>query len=179
MAPVPAARSKVRTHPLAYVSLAALFLLSVAHWTRDAFDNIDVVRHATEYIRDPFELDEANRDAISLQPEAVAAGLKSGDAVLAVNGRPLDGFVVYYSALRRARAGDRLSVQVRYADPQRDRDARQDVPDDARGGGAERAADADFRSPSVDGVRGDTVSQSRARIAAAQQARRTIRRASP
>jgi len=32
--------------------------------------------------------------------------------VRAANGRPLDGLVVYYGALRRARAGDRLRVEV-------------------------------------------------------------------
>ena len=41
----------------------------------------------------------------NLQPEAEAVGMKFGDAVLAVNGRPIDGFFVYYGTLRQARAG--------------------------------------------------------------------------
>jgi hypothetical protein len=111
MAAVPA-RSKVRTHALVYVGLAALFLISVTHFALDAFDRIDAVRHGGEYVREPFYLGDANWGAVFLQPEAEAAGMKYGDAVLAVNGRPVDGFIVYYGALRQARVGDRLRVQV-------------------------------------------------------------------
>jgi len=102
----------VRTHAVAYICLAALFLLSITHWTRDAVDRIDAIRHGDEYVRDPFELIEPDRVAINVEPEARAAGLKAGDVVRAANGRPLDGLVVYYGALRRARAGDRLRVEV-------------------------------------------------------------------
>ena len=112
MTAMPAARSRLQTHALSYLCLAALFLISVTHFARDAFDSFDVARHASEYVRDPFELGLVNWGAVSLQPEAHAAGMRNGDAVLAVNGRPVDGFVVYYSALRRARVGDRLQVRV-------------------------------------------------------------------
>jgi phosphoserine phosphatase RsbU/P len=110
---VPPANAKLRAHALAYAALAALFIFSVAHFARDAADRIDAVRHAAEYVRDPFGFGDANWGAIELQPEAESAGLERGDKVLAVNGRPVDGFVVYYGALRRARAGDRMQIQVR------------------------------------------------------------------
>jgi hypothetical protein len=103
-------RSRFRTHALAYAGLAALFLISVTHFARDAVDRIDAVRHASHYVRDPFELGLANWGAIDLQPEAEAAGLKRGDALLAVNGNPVDGFIVYYGALRRARTGDQSDL---------------------------------------------------------------------
>jgi hypothetical protein len=71
MTAMPEGRSSLQTHGPAYLCLAALLLISVTHWTRDAFDHIDVVRHASEYIRDPFEFgDDPNGDATSLQPEA-------------------------------------------------------------------------------------------------------------
>jgi phosphoserine phosphatase RsbU/P len=105
-----------REHAPAYVALAALFLLTVSVLGQRAYDRFDVVRHSDEYARPPFYLGDANWGAIALQPEAEAAGLKYGDAVLAVNGHPVDGFVVYYGALARANAGDRLVVQVRSAD---------------------------------------------------------------
>lgn len=117
MPAVPAAKSRLQTHALAYCCLAVLFLISVTHWTRDAFDRIDAIRHAGDYVRDPFDLVDISRSATGLAPEAEAAGVKEGDVVLAVNGRPLDGFVVYYGALRRASVGDRLRVQVRSAAP--------------------------------------------------------------
>jgi sigma-B regulation protein RsbU (phosphoserine phosphatase) len=118
MAAVPAATSRLPTRAPAYFCLAALFLISVTHFARDAFDRIDAVRHASQYVREPFYLGDANWGAVFLQPEAEAAGMKYADAVLAVNGRPVDGFIVYYGALRKARVGDRLRVQVQSpADP--------------------------------------------------------------
>ena len=102
----------MRTHAVAYICLAALFLLSVTHFARDAFDRLDAVRHASEYVRGPFYLGDANWGVEYVQPEAEAEGMKAGDAVLAVNGRPIDGFFVYYGALRNARVGDRLRVRI-------------------------------------------------------------------
>ena len=93
-----AARSRLRAHAPAYAALAALFLFSITHFARDAFDRIDAVRHAAERVRDPFYLGDANWGAVGLQPEAEAAGLKYGNVVLAVNGRPVDGFFVYVNA---------------------------------------------------------------------------------
>ena len=52
-----------------------------------------------------------------LLPEAEATGMKFADAVLAVNGRPVDGFIVYYGTLRRMTPGDRLAVRVQSPGP--------------------------------------------------------------
>ncbi len=43
--------------------------------------------------------------------------MQFGDAVLAVNGRPIDGFFVYYSLVRQAKPGDRWRVQVQSPGP--------------------------------------------------------------
>ena len=48
-----------------------------------------------------------------LSPEARQAGLKEGDVLLAVNGRPLTGTAVYGEEMAQAHAGDLLSVTVR------------------------------------------------------------------
>jgi sigma-B regulation protein RsbU (phosphoserine phosphatase) len=109
---MPAHKSRIRAHTWAYLGLAALFLLSVTAIARDVSDNVDQLRHGNEYARPPFHLGDANWGAVVIQPEAEAVGMKFGDAVLAVNGRPVDGFFVYYGALRQARAGDRLRVKV-------------------------------------------------------------------
>jgi hypothetical protein len=114
---MPVDRSHARAHTLAYLGLAALFLFSVTAIARDVSDSIDQMRHGSEYARPPFYLGDANWGAVVLQPEAEAVGMKFGDAVLAVNGRPVDGFFVYYSTLRQARAGDRLRVQVQSPGP--------------------------------------------------------------
>jgi sigma-B regulation protein RsbU (phosphoserine phosphatase) len=106
-----ATKSQAREHALAYVGLAALFVIAVTHFARDAFDRLDAMRHAHEYVREPFQLGDWNWGATDVQPEAEAAGMKFADAVLAVNGHPVDGFYSYYHALRQARAGDLLRVQ--------------------------------------------------------------------
>ena len=110
---MPAARSKRRTHALAYFALAALFLLSAAYFTRSAFDRLDAIQHAHEYAREPLYLGDGNWGAVGLQPEAEEAGAKYGNQVLAVEGRPIEGFVTYYSTLRQAKAGDVLHLQIR------------------------------------------------------------------
>src|SRR5881397_1262900 len=107
-----ASKSQLRTHSLAYAGLAALFVIAVTHFARDAFDHFDTIRHAHEYVREPFQLGDWNWGAVGLKPEAEAAGMKFADAVVTVNGHPIDGFFTYYHALRQARVGDRLHVQA-------------------------------------------------------------------
>ena len=110
---MPAASSNIRAHALAYACLTALFLLVVTSFARDTKDNVDLIRHANEYVRPPFLLGDANWGAVALRPEAESAGMKFADAVLAVNGRAITGFVDYYGLLRRSNPGDHLRVQVR------------------------------------------------------------------
>src|SRR5215472_6538048 len=110
---MPAAKSKLRTHAFTYFGLAALFFLSAAYFARTAVDRFDAIRHADEYPREPLYLGDGNWGAVGVQPEGEEAGAKYGNQVLAVEGRPIDGFVTYYGALRQARAGDVLQLQIR------------------------------------------------------------------
>jgi phosphoserine phosphatase RsbU/P len=96
-----------------YAALAAVFLLASTTYVRDVSDNLDVQWHATEYARPPFYLGDANWGLVQIQPEAETAGVRFADALLAVNGRAIEGFVDYYGTVRNARAGDQLQVQVR------------------------------------------------------------------
>jgi sigma-B regulation protein RsbU (phosphoserine phosphatase) len=114
---MPAVSSKVRAHKLAYVALAAVFLLSVIAFGQRAYDSVDLMRHDREYVRPPFYLGDANWGVTFVQPEAEAEGMKFADAVLAVNGRPVDGFVDYYGLVRQMRPGDRLAVRVQAPGP--------------------------------------------------------------
>jgi phosphoserine phosphatase RsbU/P len=96
-----------------YAALAAAFLLASATYVRDISDSVDVRWHDTEYARPPFYLGDANWGLVQIQPEAETAGVRFADALLAINGRSIEGFVDYYSTVRKARAGDQLQVQVR------------------------------------------------------------------
>ena len=105
---------------LAYAGLAALFLLAVTGFVRNAFTSVELLRHRSDYARAPFHLGDANWGAVGLLPEAEAEGIKFGDTVLAVNGRPVDGYFVYYGAVRKAKPGDQLRVQMKTPGPQND-----------------------------------------------------------
>jgi len=113
MAPMPALRTTLRTHPLATLSLIALFAIAAAQWLRDASDRVDEMLHGDQYVRTPFYLYGFNFEVASLDSSAEAAGLRKGDLVLAVNGRALDGLTAYIGPVRRARVGDRLRVRIR------------------------------------------------------------------
>ena len=112
--------SRRRGHTLAYAVLAALFLLSVTAAVRNAADSVDLLRHEHEYARAPFHLGDANWGVVALEPEAEQAGMKFADTLLAVNGRPVDGYFVYYGTVRKAKPGDRLNVRVKTPGPQND-----------------------------------------------------------
>lgn len=112
--------SRRRGHTLAYAVLAALFLLSVTAAVRNASDSLDLLRHEREYARAPFHLGDANWGVVALEPEAEKAGMKFADTLLAVNGRPVDGYFVYYGTVRKAKPGDRLNVRVKTPGPQND-----------------------------------------------------------
>ena len=108
--------------------LAALFLLAVTGAVRNATDSLDLLRHEREYARAPFHLGDANWGVVALETEAEQAGLRFADTLLAVNGSPVDGYFVYYGAVRRAKPGDRLRVQVRTPGPQNDPVREQSIP---------------------------------------------------
>ena len=119
----------MQRHTLAYLGLAALFLLSVAVFAQRAYDSVrcDAARHANTSGRRSTSATRIGAPSICSRKRK-PRGMKSGDAVLAVNGRPVDGFVVYYGALRQARAGDRLRVQVQSPGPAQPRQRRVDRP---------------------------------------------------
>jgi phosphoserine phosphatase RsbU/P len=96
-----------------YAVLIVLFLLATTVFVTNLSENVDVLQHDTEYARPPFYLGDANWGSVALQPEAEASGMKFSDVLLNVNGRPMDGFFVYYGTIRQARAADRLQVRVR------------------------------------------------------------------
>ncbi len=104
---------RTQTPTLAYAGLAALFVLSAITFGQRSYDTIDLLRHDRAYVRPPFYLGDGNWGVTFVQPEAAATGMEFADALLAVNGRGVESYPVYYGVLRHMTPGDRLAVQVR------------------------------------------------------------------
>jgi hypothetical protein len=113
MAPMPALRTTLRTHPLATLGLIALFTIAAALWLRDAGDRADEMLHGDRYLRPPFNLSPLTLEVTWLDSSVKASGPGNGDVVLTVNRIPLDGLTGYFGQVRRARFGDRLRVRIR------------------------------------------------------------------
>ncbi|HEY3454401.1 MAG TPA: SpoIIE family protein phosphatase, partial [Bryobacteraceae bacterium] len=109
---MPVDASRTRAAYLAYLALALLFAIAVTNRIRDAVDRFDELLHGVERARTPFDLVDADLSASYLQPEARAAGLKDGDVISSIGSRAIRGSTDYYSLLRKARPGGRLSVGI-------------------------------------------------------------------
>ena len=98
---------------LAYLLLAILFGISVIHRIRDTADRIDEMRNGTAIARLPFSVDLPGFAIIDPRPEAEAAGIKTGDAIVAIDGQPLRDGGDLFVPLRERRAGEQLVLRIR------------------------------------------------------------------
>ena len=105
-------RSAIHRSTLAYAALAALFIICVSYFARIAYHEIDSTLHADTRVRLPFYLGDSNSGILDPGPEAKAAGVRGGDKLLAVEGRPMDGFVVFYGRILQSKPGDTLHIQA-------------------------------------------------------------------
>lgn len=109
-------RGKTRHWPYALLILFCAVVLGAR--IRGTVYQVDSDLHgATTEVRDPFAgiIAVAMRVAAPL-PEAASAGLRRGDKLVSVNGRPSQGVGDYYEALQYAKPGDSLRLQVQTGD---------------------------------------------------------------
>jgi len=106
-----------RRRPVAlYVVLAVLAAFTFGYEVRLTYQNFpEWFGHKDAAIR-PFFADDRGTGPIEisfLNTEAKDAGLKSGDELVAINGKPVTGTAVYGEAMRTSRGGDTLHLLVR------------------------------------------------------------------
>jgi sigma-B regulation protein RsbU (phosphoserine phosphatase) len=114
MTPMPGQSTRDQGRPyVAYFCLLALFAVAVMDHIGTAANSFSFVFRSGQHVRDPFEAVGLEMNLADVRPEARAAGLKDGDRLVAIGGRAVQGFSDFYSAIRQARPGERLEVQVR------------------------------------------------------------------
>ena len=97
-----------------YATLAVLFVVAVAYQLR-ALEYRFPRWFRVSHVAWPFLLDAEDQPHFFLQyvrPNAQQAGLRDGDTLLAVNGRPVTGRAVLADALATARQGDVMKVMT-------------------------------------------------------------------
>jgi sigma-B regulation protein RsbU (phosphoserine phosphatase) len=99
------------------VALVVLFLLAVTYETRYIEYVFPIWFGHVNQANWPFLVGVTKNDLsiAYLGPEAKAAGLREGDTLVAVDGKPVTGTAVYGQAIAHAHGGDVLSVSVRPA----------------------------------------------------------------
>jgi sigma-B regulation protein RsbU (phosphoserine phosphatase) len=98
---------------LRYVVLALLFAISVLF-------QIGSVRNIGDYLSasvPKFAPAEGTAVLRFVDARASAAGLRRGDILVAINGRPYTGELLLFEAMKRARPGESLTVTVRSPEP--------------------------------------------------------------
>jgi sigma-B regulation protein RsbU (phosphoserine phosphatase) len=109
---MPAAKRELR--PVLYGALALLFLISAAYRAFDISERVGELVHGAEYARDPFDIDLPHWELQGVEREAEDAGLRRGDTITAIGGRPVRPTGVdLWRPLRASRAGDRMTVEGR------------------------------------------------------------------
>jgi len=107
------ARLDFRNHRPASLLLAALFVVSAAIALRSSWDRVDEMLHGDRYVLPGFDLNFQAFEVITLDSETEKAGLRKGDIVIGINGRPAQGWSDLEVPARRARTGDHLLLRVK------------------------------------------------------------------
>jgi phosphoserine phosphatase RsbU/P len=99
-----------RSARLQYALLAVVAFLAFSHFYVGLANNFrDTVRGTTS-TRAPFTTSDLTPNVSILQPEAFDAGLRRGDTVLTINGRPFTGRVVLINEVRHSQVGQPLTI---------------------------------------------------------------------
>ena len=93
-------------------SLLACFFAIVANYRYfDFTERLGDLLHGQEHVREPFDIDLPEFSLSGVNPEAEVAGLRPGDVLRTIAGRPVRHLVAdLWVPLRNARAGDALRV---------------------------------------------------------------------
>jgi len=98
---------------LQYALLALVSILALTHVYLGARNNYQNLANGHVRARRPFFDSYFGPLVAYPTPEGIAAGLREGDTVLAVNGRPYTGGNILLEEMRRSRPGQPLTIEFR------------------------------------------------------------------
>jgi hypothetical protein len=96
----------------AYGALAVLFAIAVTFQFRDVRERVERF-YVREHARYPIDIGITGDRIEEVKPEAASHGLRVGDLLVSVNGRPFEGLSDLYVPLRRAKTGDVIVLGTR------------------------------------------------------------------
>ncbi len=96
-----------------YVLLALVALIALTHLVLGARRNFSSQAHGMYFARPPFQGGRQGAAINEVTPEAQAAGLRTRDTVLTINGHPYLSGSVLMNQVRRSRPGEPLAVSFR------------------------------------------------------------------
>jgi len=97
-----------------YVVLVLLFAVVVAYYAVYFHHVVSLVGHLSERARAPLE--SLGTLVSSVEKEATASGIRVGDTIEEIAGKPFAGKWVLDQAIKRLRPGSALSIAVRHQD---------------------------------------------------------------
>lgn len=95
-----------------YIPLAVLFIVAVVYQARTTERRIRYLMRTPDTVEWPIDTGLGSRVISYISMRAAAAGARTGDVLVSVNGRPYTGSGILADACAAARPGDSLSVVV-------------------------------------------------------------------
>ena len=105
-------RPRKETSPNLLRGLLVLYaLVSLGYWLAGAMDTWQIRVHWDRRVEAPFHFNDDTLIIESVQPEARAAGLNSGDRINGLNGAPYGGLAQWSEILSQGQPGDTMDVE--------------------------------------------------------------------
>ena len=95
-----------------YAALAVLFVVSVSYQIPVTQSRVDELRHGDTLADFPLDLDPPLFDVVSETDDSKAAGIRPGDRVIRIGGRPVRGTDDLYLPVLQARPGERIVLDL-------------------------------------------------------------------
>jgi len=105
-------RPRKETSPNSLRGLLVLYaIVSLGYWLAGAIDMWQIRVHWDRRVEAPFRFDADTHIVENIQPEAKAAGIKTGDRIEGLNGGPYTGLAQWSEILSDGQPGDTLDVE--------------------------------------------------------------------